>query len=161
MTVDSDTVDQLGLQLVRLVKLAHHAGAQFHASRDDGVETAAYRLLACLVIEGPRRNTALAERVRSDSSTVSRQVSALVQHGLVERRSDPADGRACLLAATPEGTEAFQEHRRERNRRVAEVVGHWPEHDQRLLVDLLTRFNTDVEAATRTPPHVRAQGDLR
>ena len=54
------------------------------------------------MIEGPHRSNALAEAVHSDPSTVSRQIAALVKVGYVERRPDPADGRACLLAATDE-----------------------------------------------------------
>ena len=76
---------------------------QLAASRStsgDGVEWAAYGLLFQLVNDGPRRSSALAETACVDPSTVSRQVAQLVKAGLVERQSDPEDGRASLLVAT-------------------------------------------------------------
>jgi DNA-binding MarR family transcriptional regulator len=142
---DLEIADRLGVQLIRLLKLVGKAGAQCQASHQDGIERASYALLACLVTDGPRRTTALAESVHSDTSTVSRQVSALVQHGLVERRPDPADGRACILAATATGEQVYERNRRVRNRYVAELLADWSEQDRRQLIELLSRFNTEFE----------------
>ncbi|HKN96876.1 MAG TPA: MarR family winged helix-turn-helix transcriptional regulator [Pseudonocardiaceae bacterium] len=131
-------------QVVRFVRLMKRAHARF-ASHSDGVEHAAYVLLAVLATEGPQRTTALAEAVHSDTSTVSRQVGALVRHGLVERQADPADGRACLLAATPAGLATYENERRTRTRRMADVLSHWSSEDLRTVTELLTRLNTDIE----------------
>ena len=95
------TSDRIGLQLVRLIRLMERK--RVSKVGDDGVERAADVPPARLVIDGPHRSNALAEAAHSDPSTVSRQVAALVRIGYVERRPDPADGRACLLAATDEG----------------------------------------------------------
>lgn len=130
-------------QVVRFVRLMKRAQARF-ASQSD-VEQASYVLLAVLATDGPQRTTALAEAVHSDTSTVSRQVGALVRHGLVERQADPADGRACLLAATPTGLACYENERRARTRRMAEVLGHWSSEDLRTVTELLTRLNTDIE----------------
>jgi DNA-binding MarR family transcriptional regulator len=131
-------------QIVRFGRLMKRAYARV-ASRPDGVEQAAYSLLAVLATEGPQRTTALADAVHADTSTVSRQVGALVRHGLVERQADPADGRACLLAATPTGLASFEQERRVRTTRMADVLGHWSSDDLRTVTELLSRLNTDIE----------------
>ncbi len=146
------TSDRLGHQLIRLIRLIERR----HPSKvgPDGVERAAYVLLARLVLEGPRRSNALADAVHSDPSTVSRQVAALVRVGLVERRSDPEDGRASLLAATDEGRRVFEANRDLRNREISRVTEAWDEDDRVLLVSLLERLTTDLARAFEpTPSH--------
>jgi DNA-binding MarR family transcriptional regulator len=98
-----------------------------------------------LVKDGPQRSSVLAEAVHSDPSTVSRQVAQLVKLGLVERRPDPQDGRACLLAATAEGERVFERNRVQRIELLAEMLGDWSTSEQETLRDLLARFNTDFE----------------
>ncbi len=143
--------DKLGHQMMRLIRLVERAKTTKVAP--DGVERAAYVLLARLVLEGPRRSNALAEAVHSDPSTVSRQVAGLVRAGLVERRSDPDDGRASLLAATEEGLRVFQANRDRRNHDLSAITEHWPETDRRTLVDLLDRLTTDLEQHHATTHH--------
>lgn len=142
---DLAIAEELGHQLVKLVSMTSRAKAQFTSVTAEGVERAAYALLAHLVREGPQRTTALADAVHSDTSTVSRQVSSLVQHGLVERTADPEDGRACLLVATEAGRGTFDRAKAERTRHIAAMVGDWPTGDRRTLVMLLDRFNHDFE----------------
>ena len=153
--------DRLGHQMIRLIRLVERAKAGKTVG-PDGVERAAYVLLARLVLEGPRRSTALAESVHSDPSTVSRQVAGLVRTGLVERRPDPVDGRATLLAATDEGLRVFQANRDRRNREIGAVTAHWDEADRLRLIELLNRLTTDLErhhdaATTTATPAARGQ----
>jgi DNA-binding MarR family transcriptional regulator len=147
----AEAADELGCQLARLMRLMERATSQLAARRTDGLERAAYVLLAHLVREGPHRTTALAEAVRSDPSTVSRQVAGLVQHGLVERRPDPRDGRACLLAATAEGERVFDRHRQSWNAHLLRMLATWSPAEVRRLAGLLDRFNADFERF-RVPP---------
>jgi DNA-binding MarR family transcriptional regulator len=137
--------DQLGYEMVRFVRLMSRLGSHMANRQKDGVERAAYALLVHLVLEGPHRTTALAEAVHSDTSTVSRQVGALVKLGLAERRQDPADGRACLIAATGHGEEVFDHNRRRRDAHLATMLAGWPQQDFDRFVTLLGRFNTDFE----------------
>lgn len=132
-------------QIVRFFRLMKRASARFASQQRDGIELAAYHLLAVLATEGPQRTTALAEAVHSDTSTVSRQVGALVRHGLVERQADPADGRACLLAATPTGRSCFEQQRKARSEQMAEVLRHWSSEDLATVAALLNRLNNDFE----------------
>nr|WP_042190135.1 MarR family transcriptional regulator [Kibdelosporangium sp. MJ126-NF4]CEL19115.1 Transcriptional regulator, MarR family [Kibdelosporangium sp. MJ126-NF4]CTQ95083.1 Transcriptional regulator, MarR family [Kibdelosporangium sp. MJ126-NF4] len=142
---DLVVAEELGHQLVRLLTMVGRAKAQFSHTTGDSIERAAYALLAHLVKEGPKRITALADAVHSDTSTVSRQTSSLVAHGLVERMADPEDGRACLLVATDEGRGTFDRARAERTRHIAAVLAEWPSGERRTLVMLLDRLNTDFE----------------
>src|SRR5690242_14540314 len=136
--------DRLGHQLMRVMRAMERAKAGKGVG-PDGVERAAYVLLARLVIEGPHRSNALAEAVHSDPSTVSRQIAALVRIGYVERRPDPADGRACLLAATDEGHRVFAANRDLRNRWISDVTSDWDDADRERLVELMDRFTTALE----------------
>ena len=132
-------------QIVRFFRLMKRAGAKFASQQRDGIEQAAYYLLAVLATEGPQRTTALAEAVHSDTSTVSRQVGTLVRHGLVERQADPADGRACLLAATETGLTCFEQHRRARTEHMASALRQWSSEDLATVATLLDRLNADFE----------------
>lgn len=140
------SAEELGGQLTRFVRVIARLKAQLHSVQEDGLETAAFALLACLVHAGPRRTTALADYVHADISTVSRQVSALVKHGLVERRQDPDDGRACLLAATDEGERMFQRARKRRDAHMAKMLDGWPIGDVRQLTTLLSRLSDQFES---------------
>lgn len=140
-----DLADQLGHELVRLVRLINKAKSQVSKQGPDGIERAAYAILFTLIHEGPQRTSRLAESLHSEISTISRQSSSLVQHGLVERQADPEDGRACLLAPTSEGMRVFEENRKQRNQWLAEVLGDWTEGEIQTLNALFGRLNTGIE----------------
>ncbi len=138
--------DAILREVLRLVRLIERTRAHFASGRADGVEHAAYVLLAQLNCVGPIRASALAEAVHSDPSTISRQVAGLVRAGLVERRADPEDGRAWLLAATGDGERVFEAMRRARRRHTAAMLERWSPADRNQLFTLLDRFNTDFES---------------
>lgn len=102
-------------------------------------------LLVRLVKEGPRRATELAELMLSDPSTVSRQVAALVKSGLVERQSDPADGRASILVPTAAGRERVNQHNAAHGHALSPVLSHWSEEDRTHFVRLLDSYNQGFE----------------
>src|ERR1700761_4402017 len=116
---------------------------QLLAAAASDVEWSAHIVLKCLHSEGPLRSSALAELINSDPSTVSRQVAALVKDGLIERRADPADGRASLLVLTPAAGEVVRQHDASRDRRYAQMLADWSEHDLRAFASLLRRFTDD------------------
>src|SRR3954451_1409019 len=59
--------------------------------------------LSVVVFGGPMTLGALAEAEQVRRPTMTRLIDALEEAGLVTRRPNPADGRAPLLQATPEG----------------------------------------------------------
>ncbi|MCG8917926.1 MarR family transcriptional regulator [Actinokineospora sp. PR83] len=144
-SADLRTADQLGLQLVRFLRLSNHVKQHFTAKAKHAVERSNYALLATLVHTGPLRASALAEAIHSDPSTVSRQVGALVGQGLLERQTDPDDGRACVLVPTAEGVRTFRASHDHRTRQIARMLADWSDDDRRTLVHLLTRLNTEIE----------------
>jgi DNA-binding MarR family transcriptional regulator len=149
------TADEVGSQLIRLIRLMERGRAQYQAEHPDAVERATYHLLVHLVKDGPSRAGALAEAVHSDPSTISRQIGHLVKLGYVERTADPGDGRATLLAATEEGRRVFEQNRRARNESIAQMLADWSPADRLTLCELLGRFTSDFEAfkaATLTTP---------
>lgn len=136
--------DQLAMSLVRFMRLAVRMKAQLSAEYGE-VDHAAFVLLAHLVGDGPQRLTTLAESVLSDPSTVSRQTSSLVKHGLIERTPDPEDHRASLLAATDEGERVYEHARYRRDAYLARAVRRWSRDEVRQLTGLLERLTDDVE----------------
>ncbi|RKT52155.1 MarR family winged helix-turn-helix transcriptional regulator [Saccharothrix australiensis] len=146
--------DRIGMGLVRLNKM--HACVAAHMSKA-GLDKASFVLLANLNHLGPSRSSALAEAVFSDPSTVSRQVATLVKAGWVERRADPADGRASVLAVTEAGERLLAERRRLRNQSIARMLADWSEEDLTAFVDHFERFVGDYERAL---PDFIAEGGL-
>lgn len=140
-----DTADDLGRELVRLMRAMGRAKSQITRAGPDGLERAAYGLLFCLVHDGPQRTSQLAENLHTEISTVSRQASALVGHGLVARQADPDDGRATLLAPTEEGVRVFEENRKQRNQWLADITADWPAGEREQLTALLDRLTSRIE----------------
>ncbi len=140
------TADAVSTELIRLVRLVERGRAQYQAEHADAVERATYLLLVHLVKGGPRRAGALAEAVHSDPSTISRQIGHLVKLGFVERTADPVDGRATLLAATVEGRRVFEENRRLRNEKFAQILAGWSAADRVALAAMLSRLTGAIEA---------------
>jgi DNA-binding MarR family transcriptional regulator len=141
----------LGIQLVRFSRLltAHRQKAKLESTAGERV------LLARLVRDGERRATDLAAATLLDLSTVSRQVRAMVDRGLVERRPDPEDRRGALLRATDAGRAAFEEYRRQRDAGFARLLESWSAEDRYQLIRLLSLLNNDLEAFEYDRPVAR------
>lgn len=132
----------LGQHLARLLKLTAHLRHALPQLRP-GVDNTAYPILFS-VAHGPLRVSALAERIFSDISTVSRQVGALESHGLVTRQPDPDDRRASLVVLTDEGGAFIRELVARRDAVVARVVADWSERDVATLAQLIGRLVEDA-----------------
>jgi DNA-binding MarR family transcriptional regulator len=88
-----------------------------HLRRDVGVP-ASYRVLAILDDLGPTTVSELAVAGGTSQPTMSAQVGALVEEGLVARSPHPSDARAHLLTMTEAGRTELDEHRR----RIADAI---------------------------------------
>jgi DNA-binding MarR family transcriptional regulator len=108
-------------------------------------EISASFLLFRLLKDGPRRAATLAEEMCTDPSTISRQVASLVRSGLVERRSDPADGRASVLVPTAAGVEHARRQLQRREEAVAPVLDAWSETDRSTFARLLQSYAEGLE----------------
>lgn len=132
---------RIGTGLARLIRLMERAPL----GRDDGLDRPSFMLLFTLVCAGPSRVTTLAGAVHSDPSTVSRQTANLVGMGLLERRADPDDGRASLLAVTEAGMALLGRVRQCRDERIAAITELWEPDEREQFADLLDRFTAGFE----------------
>jgi DNA-binding MarR family transcriptional regulator len=146
MMTTTTRASDMGVQLVRLVRNFKSLQAQMGHRARHGVDPSAYPVLVQLV-ESPKRTTELATCLHADTSTISRQVTNLVEAGLVERTTDPEDRRATILVATAAGQAVFAAMKNDRDRLLSQVLAGWSEPDVRALVKLLSRFNDDFDGA--------------
>jgi DNA-binding MarR family transcriptional regulator len=130
-----------------LMRMFTKARARMLAAAASDVEWSAHLLLKQIRSDGPVRAASLSDALRSDPSTVSRQVSALVKDGLLERRPDPDDGRASLLALTAQAEALLAEHDQIRTARFAEMLDGWTDADLRQFAAMLSRFTNAFESA--------------
>lgn len=112
--------------------------------------TSARHLLHVVRQYGPMRQSALAEHLHTDPSTVSRHVAELVGDGLVERQPDPEDGRANLLALTADGLDVVVTMRDARDTRVAAALDGWTTEQIDALGEGLERLTTSMGPMTTT-----------
>jgi DNA-binding MarR family transcriptional regulator len=141
--VQPETAQALSHTLVRVVKIMSamkHQAPRQHAA----VDPSHYPLLFCLA-GTPLRVSAVADSIHSDVSTVSRQVSHLVQHGLLLKIGDPDDGRAQLLSLSPAGREVIDKLVQGRGQWFGQLLASWSDEDVRTFDAYLTRFGDDLE----------------
>jgi DNA-binding MarR family transcriptional regulator len=133
---------EVGLLLRRGRAITGRLARELHPELDG----AAYGLLALLQDTGPLRASELVARLGLDKSTVSRQVSSLVELGLVDRAADPVDGRAQVLSPSAEGAARLARIREVRRARWEADLSDWPAEDVARLGELLARLNGIGEA---------------
>lgn len=139
---DLGIANRIGTGLARLLRLIERAAA----AREGDLDRPSFMLLHTLACAGPSRVTMLAATVHSDPSTISRQAAHLVGMGLVERRADPDDGRASLLALTDAGTALLEHTRQRRDDRTAAIIKSWQPAEREQFADLIDRFTAGFEA---------------
>ncbi|WP_406634320.1 MarR family winged helix-turn-helix transcriptional regulator [Amycolatopsis sp. WGS_07] len=132
---DTDLVARQLLLLARLVKRAESAP----------VEPMCLRLLTMLAEEGPFRAGEIATTLGVHPSTVSRQVAGLVRAGLVERRADPEDGRACPLVVTAAGRRILDAERQRQAAQFGAALAGWSPEARARFADLLGSFVNDLQ----------------
>lgn len=149
--------DRLGVQLVRFARALNRVRHRSAADDARHLDKLAYAMLFRLVEHGPQRTGRLAELLYAEISLVSRQTRALVQLGLIERRADPDDGRASVLAATEDGVRVFEQARQRRSEWLAGLVAEWSATEVGQLTVLLDRLNDGIEADPRDTEPGRAE----
>lgn len=145
-----DEIRAVADTFVQLMRSFGKTRAKILVAAEHDVEWSAHVLLKCLASEGPMRAGALAEVMQSDPSTVSRQVAALVKDGLLERRADPADGRASILVLTAKADALLAEHDGIRLDFFARLMAGWSPTDVHRFATLLDRFTAAHESCSAT-----------
>ena len=138
------TILSLGAQLSALMSSARgltaDAATEFHSQ----LPPAAFQIAQWLHAFGPAKSSRIAMAVAMDRSATSRLTRKLIQAGMIETRSDPADGRGVVLSLTDQGRKKM----RKANKLKTDVFCHrlhaWSEADVALFTRLLRRFNCDI-----------------
>lgn len=145
MAISLETATRLSSELVRVMKLFQ--SMRQHAPKlHPGVEAASYPILFNLADE-PRRVSLLAECVLSDVSTVSRQVTMLAAHGLLDKVADPLDGRAFMVSLSAEGKDLVERLKAGRGEWFCRMLRDWEPAEANAFNDQLERFANSFEAA--------------
>ncbi len=110
------------------------------------LDKASMPLLMSLEEHDDVRPSDLATAVELDLSTVSRQLHQLQQLGLVTRRPDGDDGRACRISLTTQGRESLSLVRGRRATMLRDVFLDWPDDERHHLLTLLDRLLTGLAA---------------
>lgn len=113
------------------------------------LDDSAFRILRVLVEEGPRTLSVLADDLRLERSTISRQVAAAVGHGLVERCVE-AGGTQRVVRPTEAGRAGYVHDGRLRGEVWAEAVESLGEERGDELVAALRELNDALDRAHAT-----------
>ncbi len=115
------------------------------------IERSAYVLLNRLEHAEPMTLKELAQALRLDTSTIHRQVGALIRHEHVAYVPGVAGEVARRIAPTEAGIEALLKARTSDEQGLCDVVGDWPQEKQRAFMSMLRDFNETVEGLEGAP----------
>ncbi len=144
----ADARRRLRDSLASLSRITGSARLDRRVSARSGVPIgfAAYAVLGRVVADGPIRLSDLAARNRMLPAALTRQVQALEAEGFIERRPDPADGRAAVVEATPAGRAAYADVDQANDGIMSEQLADWSSDELWELVDRLERLIHDLRS---------------
>ena len=150
MGTATEQIEQQMTVLLRRVQRIHLTTS----AGEVNLERSAYGIMCKLADEGPQRLGALATSFGLDPSTITRQVQALEEIGLADRRTDPSDRRASILDLTDNGREVLDSTRSRRRDKLQEALADWSESDLTDFGRLLKEFNASLDRLLEesTPP---------
>ena len=139
-SVEAET--RIEQSLVDLVRRTNdpRGNASLRAKSGIDLERAATVLLSRIEELGPARLSEIALAAGVEISTASRPVARLVEQGYVERNTDPADGRACLLRTTPAGRSVMRRWRAARHEWLRDVLHDFDADERERFAELFDRF---------------------
>lgn len=88
---------------------------------------------------------ALLQQTLVTSGTMTNRIRRLAERGLVERRTDPDDGRGILVTMTPQGRERVDAAIAMLLHAEAELLRHLPRAEQGRLAVLLRKLSLDFD----------------
>jgi DNA-binding MarR family transcriptional regulator len=137
-----DVADDVGIVELELLKLVRHLETFGRkSSLYQEVDRAGYLALRTLDDLGPSCINGLAQELHLDSSTVTRQVSALESGDFVTRRVDPNDGRSWLIDLTPRGRKAMRTVERGRREAIHSMLASWQSEEVHDLARKIAKLN--------------------
>lgn len=118
------------------------------------LDPGALTLLSILNNSGTQRPSALAKRMITGASNISKVSARLQEAGLVEQSCDPKDARASLIGLTKAGRRAGTALQHSGISLIDELLSAWSAEDRSNLLRLLSRFEAEssrVAAILRDP----------
>jgi DNA-binding MarR family transcriptional regulator len=106
---------------------------RFLRSKDKDLTPGATLVLNRLNHEGPMRLTALAVAEGNSQPAMTQLVQRMEHQGLLKRLSDPADGRAALVALSDGGRELYDRRTESHRSRLAALLAALPAEDKQTL----------------------------
>ena len=110
---------------------------RYRRNLEGNLTPAEISIMATVEEYGPIRPGELASREGVKPPTLTKGLTALERRGLVDRRADPADGRAMLVQLTPDGAELLDSLRVQRTADFADRLSRLSPEEKRLLSQAL------------------------
>ncbi len=148
MQVSTGKATDLFHALIRVQKLLL-AARTIAPKVQPGMESTAYPVMVTVHNMGPVGISDVATMLHSDVSTVSRQVSGLFAHGLLDKQPDPADGRATLVSLTEAGRQSLDEVQLVRGEWFQELLADWQADETDIFTDHLQRLGDSLDQSLR------------
>lgn len=144
----ADGIDPIG----EVIDEAMDLTVRHLADRSD-LSGSAAMLLNRLVHEGPARLTTLACLEGISQPAMTQMIQRLERQGLVERSSDPDDGRAAVVALAADGRVMLDERKDVRRGRLADLLATLSSEDEfsltlaaQVALPILRRLNENASA---------------
>lgn len=134
--------EEVGVLIRRVRRVIAERALALH----EDLAAPAYLIVAHLAEHGPTRARTLTEVFSLDKGAVSRQLTQLVELGLVERTPDPDDGRATLVSATDEALRRLADVVEHRRKWFDEQLGDWSDAELSTFASELARYNAALNS---------------
>ncbi|WP_263118027.1 MarR family transcriptional regulator [Cellulomonas sp. RIT-PI-Y] len=144
MSPTEDAVSTVEAEVAMLLRLAERS-RRSSPRRLHELDRSAYLVLGVLTADGPCSVNSIADALRLDPSTVTRQVLAMERAGHVSRSADDADRRVTVVSATDAGRDALARTREIRGGIYREVLAGWTDAERSTLAAALHRLNADLD----------------
>ncbi|MEE3127427.1 MAG: MarR family transcriptional regulator [Actinomycetota bacterium] len=145
-----ESLTRLEQEVGVLVRRIRRVIAERAAAVHEELQPASYLMLAHVAEHGPMRASTVADLFSIDKGAISRQVTHLIELGLIEKSRDPEDGRAWLLTATPDARGRLDQVAESRRRYLADRLDGWGSGDLETFTALLARYNESLGAGVET-----------
>ncbi|MEV7973295.1 MarR family transcriptional regulator [Cellulomonas sp. NPDC089187] len=138
------SVSTIEAEVAMLLRLSER-NRRSSARRQGEIDRSAYLVLGVLTSQGPCSVNTIADALRLDPSTVTRQVLAMERAGQVSRSADTVDRRVTVVSPTESGVHALERSREIRAGIYSEILAAWTPEERAALATGLHRLNLDLD----------------
>ena len=136
-----DLEHEVGVMVRRIRRVIADRARAVHPD----LAASSYLMLTFVADNGPVRASEIADQFAIDKGAISRQLAHLTELGLLERASDPEDGRAMLVSASDDGRRRLADVAQHRRKWLDECLGEWSETDLTDFVAALGSYNRALD----------------